>query len=116
MVDNLERFLSEAVGQSYGLGGILKQKTMRPGKESDRLIQEDRSFFCSELVAKAFKLLGVIEDDETSCTQFWPHHFSSKGDKFLKLTEGTTIEGEMQIVTDESFLNDTSVEIIPDDE
>lgn len=38
MVDNLERFLSEAVGQSYGLGGILKQKTMRPGKESDRLI------------------------------------------------------------------------------
>jgi hypothetical protein len=68
MVDNLERFLSEAVGQSYGLGGLLKQKTMKPTKDSERLIQEDRSFFCSELVAKAFKLLGVIQDDDTSCT------------------------------------------------
>ena len=60
MVDNLEKFLSEAVGQSYGLGGVLRSKTMRPGQESDRVIEEDRKFFCSELVAKAFKLLGVI--------------------------------------------------------
>lgn len=67
MVDNLEKFLSEAVGQKYGLRGILRQKTMCPN-DSERLIQEDRSFFCSELVAKAFKLLGVIQDDDTSCT------------------------------------------------
>ena len=60
MVDNLEKFLSEAVGQSYGLGGLLRGKTLRPGQDSSRVIQEDRTFFCSELVAKAFKLLGVI--------------------------------------------------------
>jgi hypothetical protein len=30
-------------------------------------VEEDRTFFCSELIAKAFKVLGVIEDDEKSC-------------------------------------------------
>ena len=60
MVDNLEKFLSEAVGQNYGMRGILRSKTLKPSEESDRIIQEDRSFFCSELVAKAYKLLGVI--------------------------------------------------------
>ena len=93
MVDNLEKFLSEAVGLKYGLGGnkLMKKKTT-VNKNSDTLIDQDRTFFCSELVAKAFKLLGVIQDDETSCTQFYPHHFSAKGDSFLKLTPGTTIE------------------------
>jgi hypothetical protein len=26
-------------------------------------VEEDRTFFCSELIAKAYKVLGVIEDD-----------------------------------------------------
>ena len=50
------------------MGGILRSKTLRPSDDTERLIHEDRSFFCSELVAKAFKLLGVIQDDDTSCT------------------------------------------------
>ena len=32
------------------------------------LIDSSRTFFCSELVAKAFKVLGVIEDDEVACS------------------------------------------------
>ena len=74
MVNNLEKFLSEAVGLKYGIGGnkLLKKKTIRmdkiPENKGNQLIEEDRTFFCSELVAKAFKLLGVLEDDDTSCT------------------------------------------------
>ena len=72
MVDNLENFLKEAVGLSYGIGGakLMKKKTTRmvdDGSENT-LIDGNRTFFCSELVAKAFKLLGIIEDDDTSCT------------------------------------------------
>jgi hypothetical protein len=89
---------------------------MRPSQDKERVIQEDRKFFCSELVAKAFKLLGVLQDDDTSCTQFWPNHFSSKGDKFLKLTEGTSIDSELQIIADDSFLMDESIEVIPGEE
>ena len=29
MVENLEKFLSEAVGKKYSLGGLLKQKTVK---------------------------------------------------------------------------------------
>jgi hypothetical protein len=43
-------------------------------------------------VAKAFKILGIIEADEIACSQFYPHHFSAKGDSFLKLTQGTKID------------------------
>lgn len=97
MINNLETFLGEVVGQKYGLSKekLMKQQTDIKSADSNTLIDEDRTFFCSELIAKAFKLLGVIEEDETSCTQFWPHHFSSKGDHFLNLTEGTFIGPEM---------------------
>lgn len=69
MVNNLEKFLSEAVGLKYGIGGnkLLKKKTEKVENTENELINEDRTFFCSELVAKAFKLLGVMENDETSC-------------------------------------------------
>ena len=49
------------------------------------LFEDDRTFFCSELIAKAFKVIGVIQNDETSCTRFYPKHFSKEGESFLKL-------------------------------
>lgn len=63
MVDNLETFLSEAIGLQYGLsaGKLTKQKTTVIKDDEDHtLIAKDRTFFCSELVAKAFKCLGII--------------------------------------------------------
>jgi len=70
MVNNLEKFLSEAVGLKYGIGGnkLMKKKTIKMSSKTKELLETDRTFFCSELVAKAFKLLGVIEDDDISCT------------------------------------------------
>ena len=58
------------------------------------IIDEERTFFCSELMAKAFKVLGIIQDDGTSCSQFYPHNFSAKGDSFLNITDGVKIEDE----------------------
>ena len=103
MVDNLEKFLSEAVGLKYGLGGgkLMRQKTAKLKEtETNQLISEERTFFCSELVAKAFKSLGVIADDDTSCAKYFPHHFSSRGDSALKLTPGTVIEPEQMVLVD----------------
>ena len=62
------------------------------------MIDESRTFFCSELVAKAYKELGILENDNTSCAKFFPHDFSAKGDSFLKFTEGTVIEEELQVI------------------
>lgn len=71
MVNNLEKFLSEAVGLKYGLGGnklMRKKTTAKNFSDENELIESDRTFFCSELVAKAFKILGIIEDNDVSCT------------------------------------------------
>ena len=97
MVDNLETFLSEAIGLKYSISAnkLTKQKTtVLKDDGGNTLIDKDRTFFCSELVAKAFKCLGIIEDDDKSSSQYYPHHFSSRGDAVLKLTPGTTIEDE----------------------
>ena len=118
---NLGRFLDEAVGKKYSIGGtkLLQQKTLRiskstvndkgpasPKANGDKLVEDDRTFFCSELIAKAYKVLGFIEDDETSCAQFYPNPFSEKGDSFLKLMDDVEIGPEMQIIIDADEEND----------
>ena len=73
----------------------VKVKNMGKDKDgNDRIVAEDRTFFCSELVAKAFKILGVLVDDEKACSNYFPGNFSAKKAKTLNLTKGTTIDYE----------------------
>lgn len=37
--------------------------------------EQKTSYFCSELVAKLYKFLGILPVDVSS-TQYWPKHFS----------------------------------------
>ncbi len=77
------------------------------GGYDNRLIREDRTFFCSELVAKALKCMGIIVNETKSCTQFFPKHFSSKhcdGDKCLDLAKGVTIDPDQEIIFNDDFL------------
>jgi len=85
MIDKLEVFLKEAVGLKYGIGKklLFSRPSIKPNK--GQFIDEDRTFFCSELVAKAYKILGISVDDRAS-NAFFPSHFSSKGD--IKLVKG----------------------------
>jgi hypothetical protein len=59
---------------------------MRSRKKSEaahlkkKEIKEARKFFCSELVAKAFKQCGLMKNDEDSCQNYKPTHFS--GERF----------------------------------
>ena len=84
LLDRLEVFLKEAIGQKYGLSTsklLFTRRTVKipkggksevkrdseigePDEEERMYIDEDRTFFCSELIAKAYKVLGVIEDDD----------------------------------------------------
>lgn len=82
----------------------MRQKTTRMDKASEKLIEDDRTFFCSELVAKSFKILGILVDDDISCTQFYPHHFTALGDSVLNLDDGVWLEDEVQIVPDHQCL------------
>lgn len=46
---------------------MAKNKTDKPPTDGkNKYMRADRTFFCSELVAKAFKVLGVIKNDKES--------------------------------------------------
>ena len=66
-----------------------------------KIINDDRTFFCSELVAKAFKTLLIMNEDGRASSQFYPSNFTSTGDQALNLSEGTTIDPELEIILDD---------------
>lgn len=69
-------------------------KVMKRTTEKTYQKDENRTYFCSELIAKAFKLAGVIKNDQVPSAKFFPVNFSEEGQSFLKLTAGTVIHRE----------------------
>lgn len=98
MIARLEVFLKEAVGARYGMSTsklLFHRSSIKP--KHGAFIDEDRTFFCSELVAKAYKVLGVMVDDDRPCCQFYPSHFSSKNSHVLNLTHNASLGRELNI-------------------
>ena len=86
-MQNLEKFVHDTLGKRYKLNPrkLLKQKVREPGTEDH--------FFCSELVASAYKKLGLLAAEVSAC-KFWPKDFSEEAS--LELTGGT-LSPEMPI-------------------
>jgi hypothetical protein len=85
------------VGHSYSINPF-KKRIKNHESDDDADIPEDKTFFCSELMAKAFKRFGIIKNDKTSCSKYFPVHFSTKSENFLKLTKYTSISEEQNII------------------
>jgi len=64
------------------------------------VVEDDRTFFCSELVAKAFKVCGVMDNSEEACSNFLPSHFSTNAFN-IPLEKGINIESEQLIYKSE---------------
>ena len=81
MFDKLEIFLRETEGLQYGLEAnkLVRKETIKKTNVDREMIDEDRTFFCSELIAKGYKELGILQDDKTASCMFYPHHFCMKG-------------------------------------
>ena len=47
------------------------------------MIEEGRTFYCSELVIKIYKVCGILEPTEESSKNFYPHHLSSNSNKVI---------------------------------
>ena len=79
MIDKLEVFLKEVVGLKYGISAsnfFINRPSVKP--ERGEFVDETRAFFCSELVAKAYKVLGIMTDPRPSHS-FYPGTFSKSG-------------------------------------
>ncbi|CAI2369331.1 unnamed protein product [Moneuplotes crassus] len=85
-------------GYDISIGRLLRRRSRMPTPseilDEERIVDKSRNFFCSELVAKAYKTLGLLISSK-SCTKIYPKHFSSK--KSLKLTKSAL--GEELCVT-----------------
>ena len=116
MIDNLQKFLSQVVGNKYELSTNKLKRTqsldsMDLGVDQNgeqRIIEADRTFFCSELVAKAYKILGIIEDDNRSCSKYFPSHFTTKNQDMLHFTQGTTMDSELLVIMNREDLVNTT--------
>jgi hypothetical protein len=79
-LQTLETFIRSVLGNKYGLSFkniLFARSSIQPPPEAAGPSKKDnkRTFFCSELVAKCYKELGLLKVD-TSCGHFLPGSFS----------------------------------------
>lgn len=100
--------IQENIGKKYDISWdkLWKQTSVwqQPTKQSasndlgaDQSIypkQNYESFFCSELLAAAYKACGLISVDK-ACSQFWPVTFSDK--ERIDFLKGAKLEPELVI-------------------
>jgi len=88
-ISTFDEFLEEVWEMSYGvdLSKLAARMTMRGSfaikkGNKKKYVDENRTFFCSELVAKAYKVLNVFQTQRSAAT-FFPNNFAihqTKGD------------------------------------
>ena len=84
--NTLLKFVKKQLGKKYQLSA---SKLLQ--FESDfnwETVNEERGYFCSELVAKALKSIGLL-DEKKSSGRYWPVDFSEKNG--LELKRGATL-------------------------
>ncbi|CAD8166860.1 unnamed protein product [Paramecium octaurelia] len=94
--NKLREFITNNLGKEYGLNpGKLLQKVSLIVPPAPQGQEKQRTYFCSELVAKAYKEMGLLEQQKSS-TQYFPSDFTSE--KKLQLLEGATLDPEMLVI------------------
>ena len=84
ILKSLDAFVKNSKGKKYK---ITTRKLMKKKCETDygEQVEDKRNFFCSELVASSFKLMGLLPK-KVSSTQYWPGSFAAR--RGLKLQGG----------------------------
>lgn len=64
------------LGKKYSINvsKLLRRNSINDAKD----IQEDKSYFCSELVASAYKAMDILPQ-EIAASTYWPVHFAADG-------------------------------------
>ena len=73
--------MKKMIGKEYSFGAM--KLFRKSSNEESAEVQSD--FFCSELIAKAYKGLGILDKKKAS-NSYWPVDFTDRG--------GLVLEGE----------------------
>lgn len=82
-VQIFDQFLEETWEHEYecSIKKLTQGKSFNIDPYCDRkYISKNRTFFCSELIAKAYKVLGVMKTERASAS-FFPNHFAREAHK-----------------------------------
>ena len=69
------------------------------------MVETDRKFFCSELIAKAYKCCNILKDSTIHSSTYNPSDFSSARNT-LDLVDGASLSNEMIVITNSMFNKD----------
>ena len=73
-LQKLEQFVTKTRGRQYNLDLALLMKQTCEDDDTEN-ISEEKTYFCSELVAACHKVLDVLPKDVPS-SQYWPSTFT----------------------------------------
>ena len=68
-------FAKSAIGGQYKIGAMKLMKLRSHAKDKEFNNDEKRTFFCSQLIAKVYKLVGLL-DQEKASSRYWPTDFT----------------------------------------
>jgi hypothetical protein len=90
----LEEFIKQSLGKPFKLNPTKLLRATNDGDRSDK-IKESKSYFCSELVATAFKRLDLL-NPKIAASKYWPGDFSCEQNSGndLKLLQGARLGEE----------------------
>lgn len=98
--NTLLQFVKKQLGKKYQLSAIKLLQF-----ESDfnwETVKEDRGYFCSELIAKALKSIGLL-DEKKSSGRYWPVDFSEKSG--VQLKKGAKLGSEQTVILNKHTKN-----------
>lgn len=72
LYESSHSFAKQVIGKKYE---ITPMKLLKRFSVVNQQIDENRTFFCSELVAAVYKQIGLV-DEQKAATQYWPGSFS----------------------------------------
>lgn len=74
IIEKLEKFVKIVIGKKYKVsaGKLLQRKSIIKNVSPENY--NNKTFFCSELVASAYKALRLLSSDKAS-SQYWPGLF-----------------------------------------
>ena len=74
-MSTLEDFVKQSIGKQYKINPV---KLLRRRNENDNSeqIKDSKTYFCSELVATAYKRVGILDKD-IAASKYWPGDFST---------------------------------------
>lgn len=93
----LRKYMAEMVGTSYQINPLEYVMSMLQRAELLERKEDFSSVFCSELVAGAYKQLGILPA-ERAANSYFPGDFTERHQSKLKMLDGATLGIEKRII------------------